>query len=249
LKPGILESSAHTGEDSTKPDQLHSPKKIRDPKAWEKMAAFFAFFAVQKDVPTVLRRLCPPPWRQFAKRHLLGLVNSGDFWWSWLFTIVTVIFLARVLWPSVPSESEESVNEDVDAERRKKIETVLRRHRLIRVARSLGLVLIREKLLDALGVRLYTTFPRRQFAPPVEPAPDRFDYIDRIIFVDGKGCEYQYPRGCGLVFVREHPASTHQYGPSQRRKLTRREKMVLLVGSNFYPFWLLHRVWAGLFQQ
>ena len=220
-------------------------RKTRDPKAWEKMAAYFAFFAVLKDAPTVLRRLCPAHWRP---RVLLGFVNSGDFWWSWLFTIVSFMFLAWVLWPS---HSEELVDEDVpkrDTERRKQIEAVFRRHRRIRVARSLGLVLVREKLLDRLDVGLYATFPRRQFATP-EPAPDRFDYIDRITFKDGTGFEYQYPRGCGPVFVRQHAADSSQYGPPERRKLTSREIWILLIASDFYPFWLFHRVWACLFRR
>ncbi|WP_242395829.1 hypothetical protein [Anaeromyxobacter oryzisoli] len=226
-------------------------KKIRDPKAWEKMAAYFAFFAFLKDAPTVLRRLWPAPWRfQVVRRHLLGWVNSGDFWWSWLFAGMTAIVLVRILWASEPSDSKESVNEDVsrDTKLRETIEATFRRHRLIRVARSLGLVLIREKLLDGLGVGMYATFPRRQFATP-EPAPDRFDYIDRITFTDGRGFEYQYPRGWGPVVVREHPADSSQYGPPKPRKLTSREQMVLLIGSNFYPFWLLHRVWAWLFRR
>jgi len=218
--------------------------RTRDPKAWEKIAAWFAFFAVLKDAPVGLRALCPPPLREFARRVVLvhlGSWRSSEFLWSALFTAGTAFFLAWVLWGSKPGD--ESVNEDVDEERRKTIERVWRRHQLIRVVRSFGLVLVREKLLDLFGVATYHTFPRSEFTT-VEPAPDRFDYIDRIKFTDGIGREYQYPRGPGLVFVREATAKVREYGLPERRKLTPRERCVLLIGSNFYGFWLLHRPWA-----
>lgn len=69
---------------------------------------------------------------------------------------------------------------------------VMKRHQLLRILRSFGLVIIYEWLLDRMGVQLYGGFNRYA---DWTPRPELFDYIDRYS-LDNESVEFQYSRDC-----------------------------------------------------
>lgn len=206
-------------------------KTLEPPKPWEVLGAFFGYFAVAKDVPTVLRTLGLPKIIPSCFKDLLLRINKHpDFWLLLLFTICTLLL---VFWFLPRREEPEELSEQ---DQLASAVAALRRGKLLRVVRSLGLVLLREKVLDWMGVGLYGTFRKH---PTWPPDPTRSKYVDRITYTGGAGVEYQYGKNFCKVFVRTHPANNNTYGSTEERIPNFGDMRLLLVASNFFPFWLV----------
>lgn len=206
-------------------------KIIQPTKTWEILATFFGYFAISNDVPQIFRTLGLSKIVPYCiKEQLLFWNQNVDFWILWFFTGVTVFGTLWLLWP------EKIQPEDKNEDRVARIVKTLKRHRIIRIIRSLGLVLVRESLLGIMGVSTYGTF-RRPDEWSVEES--RFDFIDRISFINTNGYEFQYSKSADKIIIREHPKNNDQYGPESETPLTWHHAKVLLIASNFFPFWLL----------
>lgn len=201
--------------------------KPRPPEPWEILGAIIAYFAVAKDVPAVLR-------------SLLGWGEKEG--WSdtallWCFTVPFLFASLWLLWRSYADEALEANTDDLPTKKGLGLNDV-QRMKLVRVVRSLGFVWWRERKLDKMGIALYGTFERPE---TWEPMPGRTPYIDRLMYADGRGIEYQYSRGHDVVYVREHePRSDSQpapYGPEASRRPTPDDRRLLLVASNHFPWW------------
>lgn len=210
------------------------------PKPWEILGAFFGYFAVAKDAPSVMRtlgatRLCP----DWLRTCLLDVNKHADTWLLWMFTIVTVVFLSYLLWRRRPREAPSDSDDMKDALR------AMKRHRILRIVRSLGLVLVRNAVMDLLGVTRYGTFKK----PSTWPRdPKIFNYVDRINLTGGKGLEYQYARDFSNLLVREHPPTTDDYGPTAERRPTWNDFKVLIAGSNIFLLWFPAHLVMRLFR-
>lgn len=207
--------------------------EIEPPKPWEILGAFFGYFAVAKDIPEILRmmfihRLVP----DCMKLQLLEWNDSSNFWLLMFFSICVLILLFWFL-PS-HRNSKEAQNSS-EEERFAMAVKAIERGRKIRIIRSLGFVLLREKVLDWMDVSRYGTFKRHSYWGP---APERFKSIDRVTFNSGIGTEYQYAKNHCIVFVRTHPADSDTYGNTEERVPSLRDIRLLLLASNFFIFWL-----------
>jgi hypothetical protein len=208
-----------------------SRKFFESPKPWEVLGTFFGFFAVAKDAPANLRtlgvtKLVP----EKCKSKLFSWNGNPDFWLLVLFASISVIVLLYFI-PRKREPKRQAENDRIVV-----VSASIRRGNLIRLLRSLGLVWIREKLLDWIGVALYGTF-RRPRDWPLEPA--RKKWIDRITLDSGVGFEFQYMIGYQKLSVREHPRNSDTYGPPIEREPTWKDARLLLLASNYFPIWLL----------
>jgi hypothetical protein len=207
---------------------------IELPKPWEVLAVIFGYFTVAKDVPNTLRTLGISKIARFIglRDCLLRANRNPDFWLLLPFTIVACFLF---FWLLLRSERpEEPPNND----RLARASAVIRRGRIIRVIRSLGLVVLRERILDRMGVAFYETF-RRPTDRNWPPEPGRAEYIDRILFKDGQGTEFQYSNDHRVIFVRRHPPNVDAWGPTEEQLPKADEVKLLLFASNYFPFWLL----------
>lgn len=212
--------------------------RARWPKAetkstWETVGAFFAYFAVAKDVPAVLRTLgLPRMLPEGTKRTLLLLQPHADTWLLWAFTLVSVLLVLYLLPRRTPQPAE-----DPDAEKNyeQRAAVLLRRHHLLRAVRSLGLALLRDWLLDLQGVALYGTFLRSANGWPL--AADRFEWVDRLHFRAGNTLEYQYARDYAELIIREQPIGTQRFAAEFRRPVRASDLKLLLLASGRFWLW------------
>ena len=204
-----------------------SRERIKPPKPWEILGAFFGYFAVAKDVPHILRTL-GAIFPSIIKSLLRSLGLNSDTGLQWIFTIAVF----AILFYCMPRTQEEEYPEKDD--RLEQMERVFRRERWFQIIRSFWLIVLREKILDRMGVAMYGTFRRYSSWAP-EPA--REHHIDRINFIDGRGIEFQYSKGAYKFFVREHPNNSDVYGETQERTPTSAEVRLLMIASNFFPRW------------
>jgi hypothetical protein len=203
------------------------------PNIWEILASFFGYFAVAKDVPNIFRTLhLPSLFPDCIKKKMLEWVPDSNFWLLLSFTIPILLFLLYFLFKKEPREPPEKPDEEIRIE---KISKILRRGRVIRVIRTFGLVLVREFILDRLGITIYGTFTRPEEWP--EQAT-HFDFIDRIRFKSRDGIEFQYRRNYLYLTIRKHPGDNFEYGPPEDVPLKWEYLKILMVASNFFPFWL-----------
>ena len=207
---------------------------IESPKPWEILGSFFAFFAVVKDIPGVLRAFgitkLIPAW---LKQKLLGFVGTPDFWLLIFFTAGTLALIICLLWKKKALKEAQEMDAFEDAND-KAWEALIRRNRTIHMIKSLGTILLREKALDFFGVHSYGTFQRYADWPL---APDRSKFIDRVLFTNGDGIEFQYATNYENIIVRKHSKEVRQYGDSVTRPPTSDETRLLLLASKYYPFW------------
>lgn len=203
---------------------------IEPAKKWELLGALFGYLAVAKDVPGILAlvgigELCPKQ----VKIALLGIHNDPNRWYLVFFTGSLFFLMCWVLWSRAPS------NEQVDDDPRSVIDRHYFRIRIIRVIRSLGLIYLRENILDKLKIKRYGTFRR-----PSEwaPEPNRSIFVDRISFIDGRGIEYQYSSKFDIVYVRTHSSDTDKFGESLEQEPSWADIKCLLIASNYFPFWI-----------
>ena len=210
-------------------------KQLKSPKPWEKLGAFFGYFAVAKDSPSILRTLCIPKIAPHVlKRFLLRINPSADFWLLLTFTGLTALILLWWLWRESPTE----VAAPAGAEWLQKTIKVSDKDYLLRVIRSFGFVWIRGKILDWRGVRLYGTF--RRPPPPHWPAMEgRADQVDRIIFTDGTGMEVQYANDFTRIFIKRVASGSSTFGSTEERPPSWAEIKLLLIASNYFPYWWL----------
>lgn len=237
----LIQTSEFVVAINSKKPTLESP-----PKGWELMALFFAYLAVVRDVPWVMRtfgaaRLLTEPF----KRRLLEIAPNGDLWYILAFSLLVLVWF---VWALKRKEIEiigfDSVNDNGNA----KVQTrdlinaarlEFRRMRRWRLLKTLGWSWLREKLLDRMDVSQYGTFTR---PPTWDNEPTKFDSIDRISFNDRTGIEYQYPRNFSILFVSEHTAGTIQFGPVSKRQPKFKDVALLFAASNFFIFWLLGNI-------
>jgi hypothetical protein len=127
---------------------------------------------------------------------------------------------------------------------------IAKKQRIIDIVSSLGLILIREFILDKLGVLYYESFARPKpwyekstwnAATPESIASHEknIDWLDRIRFKNGIAKEYQYSRDHKTLTVKETEPNEIAFkdtiGDMQK------EFLVLLFASNHFPFWYLIR--------
>lgn len=216
--------------------------QLSDLSPLEILGAFFGYFAVAKDAPQILKTLNTKAIVPFSlENRLLAFNPNPDFWYLVAFTLLALfVFFVFV---NTQSSGKENPNEDT-ATRLKSFDdedlydnaaAMMKRLRRLAILKSLGLVLIREWILDRIKISLYGTFKRQS---DWQPEPERFRSIDRINYTDGEGHEFQYSKKFDYVFVRVHPVSNDTYGPSIKRLPTWSECGTLLVASNFFLRWL-----------
>jgi hypothetical protein len=205
------------------------------PRPIELLAVVVAAVATAKDAPALVRLTGIP---RLIRQHL----GIGSGWTSvnkdtFLFWLYIVVFSSLLLWTllrkiTVPKEEES------DESRFKRAMGTLPRTRWIQIVRSFGFVLLREWILGMMGVANYGTFLRSK--QDWAPAPERFDSVDRIYRKNDGGVEFQYQRGHRFVVSRGYGASDNgKYGPEQIRPPTWPEIGLLLVASNFFPWWFI----------
>jgi len=223
--------------------------EVKWPASWEALGLIFAYFVAAKDLPTVMRMLQIPRCIPRAVKDLMLWCNSSsDFWYLIWFAIGSatafLFFLPRTVVTESQTEDQaqggrpktvaaSSEREDLIRKAAKNAVAAMKHDHLLRGIRSLGLMFLREFILERLGVALYGTFKR----PSTWSAePDRHVSIDRITYHDGRGIEFQYPRTNDQLIVRTHPPEDDTYR-DEKRAPTRHERVVLLFASNFYPRW------------
>ena len=85
-----------------------------------------------------------------------------------------------------------------------------------------------------MGIRLYGTFERPEEWGP--SASRRFEAVDRVMFGGGSAIEYQYPRAATHLILREH-SDGEKYGPESTRRPIWKDFKLLMLSSNWFPFW------------
>ncbi|MGE9744389.1 hypothetical protein [Bdellovibrio bacteriovorus] len=221
---------------------------VKSPNPWETIGMFFGYFAVAKDIPSVLRTLMIPKLvPDCLKAFLLGVVGNGNFWLLIFFTALTVLTYILLWTTSHPQEEEDSditITKRADADGKASVIKTMKRYQVLRIIRSLGLVWIRERILDFWKVFLYGTFKRPS---NWESDPTRMNHIDRITFDDHSGWEFQYSKDYRSIIARFHPSTTDTYEESQVREPTLKEVGLLMIASNYFPFWYLGYLFRKLF--
>lgn len=204
---------------------------LQPPKLWEFWGLFFGYFASAKDAPLILRKLhIAGLVPEAIRKKLLQWDPRGD---HWLFYFYTLLPFLALLWLWLFRARDD---EDDKSDNRSRAIAVLQRGRRIRLIRTLGLVLIREFLLDRLGVSLYGTF-RRPDHWPLEP--QRSMFIDRLTLTNGTGIEYQYGKNFEQIFIRTHPKGDINYGETKERAPEWEDIKILIVASNYFLFWIV----------
>ena len=212
------------------------------PKPWELIGALLGYFAIAKDVPQTVRLLYAgvPQWIRAQLAWVPGVSDGFILFW---FTITLAFATSGLLWRTrvqVPSENTSTEVDLVEGA------AMMRRWRFVRVLRTLGIAALRDWLLDRLGVGFYLSFERPN---GWGKAPDRTPHVDRILFRDGSGVEYQYSARHDVVFVREHaPRETPDpppYQDEQVRPPNARDRKLLLVASTWhFGLWYLCHVFV-----
>lgn len=216
-------------------------RENREPQTWEIVGAVLGYFGIIGDVPTACRTLGIGHFvPDCLKSALLNLYSHPDGWYAWFFTVLLLMFLFGLVWKSSPPEP------DIERDNIEEAKKYLKRSQILRAVRSLGLVPLREWLMDKMGIALYGTFKR-----PSDWTPNlnTWLYLDRITFNSGRGSEYQYAKNFNYVSVREHPETSDNYGQPAERKPTWVDFKHLIIASWFFPFWaiihLLKRPFTG----
>ena len=217
--------------------------QMSDLSPLEILGAFFGYFAVAKDVPDILKTLNVKAVVPDCFEHwLLDIKASPDFWYLSAFTVLTI--LVFFVFVGTQSSGRENPDQDTssnlqtfdDEDLYDKVSATMKRMRRIAILKSLGLIIVREWILDCLKISLYGTFKRQS---DWQPEPERFKSIDRINYYQSDGYEYQYSKKFDFVFVRRHPHENSSYGPSEKRLPTWRECWVLAIASNFFWRWFV----------
>lgn len=202
------------------------------PKKWEVLGVFFGFFATAKDAPTVfralaIRKLLPTTIKTF----LLAINDNANFWYTFLFTMLSCVLLFGLL---IREKVHKELPDQDDLADDDNLKKILNRAYFFSYVKSLGLLFIRNWILGIIGVEIYGTFRRQS---DWEPRPNYFQSIDRIAFSDGSGKEFQFSKNYQKISIRVHPSGDVTYGLPEERKPTWKEIRVLLLASNFFPFW------------
>lgn len=205
------------------------------PRPIEIVGAVFAFLTTAKDGPDIVRLTGIP---RLVPEWVGRLIDSAGFTQDtalfWLYFVVCYTVFRRIIRrPQFVQQSP--IGDDARFELAM---AGLKRARYMKVIRTFGFVLLREWVLGKLGVVDYGTFLRSRQS--WAPAPERFDYVDRIYLNDERGEEFQYLRGHRYVAYRCYKDSKDgKYGPEEIRPPTLREIKLLLVASNFFPWWFI----------
>lgn len=206
--------------------------EIDRPSPWEILGVIFAVFATIKDAPETLRKLSVPRLVPSCVRNFILEINaSSDFWLS-LFYLCTSIFLST--WILSRLRFKPFQEEDEEQDRNRKIVRYLQYRRFLRILHSFGLVLIREWILQQISVSWYETFKRSSNWPREESLSK---YIDRVGFDDGRGIQFQYSDDFSKMILSEHPANDDRYGTPYEKMPQWSEVRILLIASNYFPFW------------
>ncbi len=113
--------------------------------------------------------------------------------------------------------------------------SVLRRARLIRGLRTLGLSTLRDLYLTARGVTIADSFnPGRSW----RPRPEFYDTVDRYVLGD-KTVEFQYPRSRTHVQVRTTAAGSDEFGTPQLLPWSRTPHRSLLLTTPHGIVWAI----------
>lgn len=206
--------------------------ELADPKQWEILGAFFAYFAVAKDIPEVLRKLgITHLFSHDIKDRLLNIHSSADSWLLWSFSLLTMLLLLWLLWRNkTPVDRGESGDQNT-------LKDAYSDHTRIRTIRSLGLYALRQLVLNAFQVLYFDNFKR-----PSTWAEERdnFQYVDRFGFKNGQSFEFQYPKNFSALAIRvQENTPDRKFSAPVLRKPTFREMTLLMFGSNFFPFWFV----------
>ena len=164
-----------------------------------------------------------------VKKTLLHWCPRPHFWMFWIFTIaallVALVMLASHKRRAFPLDDMTAM-----------VNRVYKRQRFYQIITSLGIILLREKLIQICGITNYGTFKKQAHWPKQK---ERFSYVDRIATEDGAGIEYQYSTDFTKVYVRATSPGSVEFGPTEERQPNWRDSKRLLIASNFYPFWSL----------
>ena len=227
-------------------------KEYREPKTWEIFGVLFGYFATAKDVPTVLKilkvsKLFSSSWKQY----LLEINSSKEFWYLLIFTILLVILFVFILWrektqpaPQENNDNEEAIEtfDDIDEEPVK----IFKRSKgslIIGHTKTLGLSILRNIILSLMKVDIYGTFKRPS---TWKNKKGYYNRIDRITYCDSNGVEFQYSNNFFKISFRKHPHNSDTYNNPVERKPTCREILLLLIASNFFPFWFIPHVFIRI---
>jgi hypothetical protein len=207
-------------------------------KWWHFAAAWFAFVVAAKEAPDVIQTAIP--WFEVEKTCAM-----------WIFIGITVALLRLGQLFTGVSRQPQSVNTMPTAAQ------IAKKMKWVNVKRgifSLGLIPLRETLLDLFDVGLYHSFRRPtmdQFKNSPEVGkliawvdePLRFSFVDRFSFEKSGqytgGAEFQYSRDFSKMFIRYTENGASDFKPVEERGPTLREGALLMIGSNFFPLWLI----------
>ena len=180
-----------------------SPKELSKERhhTWELLAAFFGYVSTAE------------PAIYLVGHHLLGW-NKDEIPSCWRLSIAAIYLL---LFPIIGSWtlyrlSSDSAAEDKDSSPGERAVRTMTKQRLLRIIRSMGLVLIYEWMLDRLGVTLYSGFKRYL---DWAPRPDLLEHIDRYTLKD-ESIEFQYSRDYSFIEYRSGGGSERKYGTPQK---------------------------------
>lgn len=215
------------------------------PRPIELLALFVALLATAKDAPSIMRLTGLPCLAPQSVGNLIdwaGIPRDTVLFWLYISLFLSVFF-----W-FIRRERLTKISIDDDKSRFDQTLSLLERMRWIRLIRSFGLVLLREWILGKIAVVNYGTFLRSK--QNWIPAPKRFNSVDRIHFIDGRGVEFQYLKGHRSVAVRCYKDSNdYTYGREEIRHPTWSEIRLLLVASNFFPWWFIVHIFKRWINQ
>lgn len=208
-------------------------------KWWHPAAAGFAFVVAAKDAPDVIQTAAQP-WVDLSKTTSLWIFIAGT----------AVLLLGGLVNATVPKQTQPVNAMPTQTQISKKMKWMNVKRGLF----SLGLIPLREFLLDRFDVGIYHTFTRttmNQFNKSPEVGkliawadePDRFSFIDRFSFEKSGqytgGAEFQYSRDFTKMFIRYTEKGTFDFKSVEERDPNMREVALLMIGSNFFPLWLI----------
>lgn len=213
-----------------------SEKDFERAKPWEILPVIIAYIAAIKEVPSGIRSLgltflLP----NFLKAKLLQLNASSDFWIRLFFTIIIILIWSWMVWRVKRPFKREEKKADRVQELYRLFKRDRLRRRVISIVKTFGLVLLRESILDRMKVDLYDTFNRPSNWPPSDRC---FDSIDRI-HCEGRSFEFQYLKNFSSISVSETLPNSDKFNEPNIHEPSVKEIKLLLIASNFFPFWYL----------
>jgi len=145
--------------------------------------------------------------------HLLGWKKDEipPCWRISIAAVYGILFLIVGSW-TLYRISSTGAAKDNDVSPTERAVRAMKRHRLLRIVRSLGFVLIYEWVLDKMGVTLYGGFNRYS---DWEPRPDLLDHIDRYT-LENESIEFQYSRDLSFIEYRSGGGEERKYGSTQK---------------------------------